>query len=91
MSIELQSTAEREAETRAFMLSSIAKSASVFSIAFFYGVFGTTFFEHLFYVWVAATLGNGGLASAPGMQKTVEILVGSVNVVADRPVEGGDF
>lgn len=47
---------EREAETRAFMLSSIAISTSVFSIAFFYGVFGTVFFEHLFYVWVASTV-----------------------------------
>ena len=49
-------TAEKEAETRAFMLSSIAISTSVFSIAFFYGVFGTIFFEHLFYVWVASTV-----------------------------------
>ncbi|MEL6619079.1 MAG: hypothetical protein AAFY39_05795 [Pseudomonadota bacterium] len=44
------------AEARAFMLSSIAISTSVFSIAFFYGVFGTIFFEHLFYVWVASTV-----------------------------------
>lgn len=49
-------TAEREAETRAFMLSAIAISTSVFSIAFFYGVFGTIFFEHVFYVWVASTV-----------------------------------
>ena len=56
MSTELQVTAEQEAETRAFMLSSIAISTSVFSIAFFYGVFGTIFFEHLFYVWVASTV-----------------------------------
>jgi hypothetical protein len=47
---------EREAETRAFMLSSIAISTSVFSVAFFYGVFGTIFFENLFYVWVASTV-----------------------------------
>ncbi len=53
-------TAEREAETRAFMLSSIAIATSVFSIAFFYGVFGTTFFENLFYVWVAPTVAMGG-------------------------------
>ena len=38
-----------------------------------------------------ATLGIGGLALALGAQKTVENLVGSVNVVADRPVEVGDF
>ena len=56
MSTEPQLTVEREAETRAFMLSSIAISASVFSIAFFYGVFGTIFFENLFYVWVASTV-----------------------------------
>ena len=49
-------TEEREAETRAFMLSCIAIATSVFSIAFFYGVFGTVFFEHLFYVWVASTV-----------------------------------
>ena len=46
---------EREAEIRAFVLSSIAISTSVFSVAFFYGVFGTIFFENLFYVWVAST------------------------------------
>ena len=49
-------TTETEAEARAFMLSSIAISSSVFGIAFFYGVFGTIFFEHLFYVWVASTV-----------------------------------
>lgn len=43
-------------EARAFMLSSIAISSGVFGIAFWYGVFGTVFFEHLFYVWVAATV-----------------------------------
>ncbi|MDJ0637615.1 MAG: hypothetical protein QNJ20_02175 [Paracoccaceae bacterium] len=49
-------TEEKEAETRAFMLSSIAIATTVFSIAFFYGVFGTIFFENLFYVWVASTV-----------------------------------
>lgn len=43
-------------EARAFMLSSIAIASGVFSIAFWYGVTGTVFFEHLFYVWVAATV-----------------------------------
>lgn len=47
---------QREAEIRAFMLSSIAIATSVFGIAFFYGVFGTIFFENLFYVWVASTV-----------------------------------
>ena len=56
MTTDVNTTAERDAETRAFMLSSIAISTSVFSIAFFYGVFGTVFFEHLFYVWVASTV-----------------------------------
>ena len=56
MSSEVTTTDEREAEIRAFMLSSIAISTSVFSIAFFYGVFGTIFFENLFYVWVASTV-----------------------------------
>ena len=56
MSTETISNAERDAEARAFMLSSIAISTSAFSIAFFYGAFGTIFFEHLFYVWIAATV-----------------------------------
>ncbi len=43
-------------EARAFVLSSIAISAGIFGIAFWYGVFGTVFFEHLLYVWVAATV-----------------------------------
>ena len=38
-----------------------------------------------------AALGLGGLALALGAQKTVENLVGSVTVVADRPVQVGDF
>ncbi len=38
-----------------------------------------------------AALGIGGLALALGAQKTVENLVGSVMVVADRPIQVGDF
>ncbi|MBU1254357.1 MAG: mechanosensitive ion channel family protein [Alphaproteobacteria bacterium] len=38
-----------------------------------------------------AALGIGGLALALGAQKTVENLVGSVTVIADKPVEVGDF
>lgn len=38
-----------------------------------------------------AALGVGGLALALGAQKTIENLVGSVVVVADRPVSVGDF
>ncbi|MGB7370545.1 mechanosensitive ion channel domain-containing protein [Erythrobacter sp.] len=38
-----------------------------------------------------AALGIGGLALALGAQKTIENLVGSVTVVADRPIEVGDF
>jgi len=38
-----------------------------------------------------AALGIGGLALALGAQKTVENLVGSVTVVADRPIQVGDF
>lgn len=38
-----------------------------------------------------AALGIGGIALALGAQKTVENLVGSVTVVADRPIEVGDF
>lgn len=38
-----------------------------------------------------AALGLGGLALALGAQKTVENLVGSVTVIADKPVQVGDF
>ncbi|MEC7930752.1 MAG: mechanosensitive ion channel family protein, partial [Pseudomonadota bacterium] len=38
-----------------------------------------------------AALGVGGIALALGAQKTVENLVGSVTVIADRPMEVGDF
>ena len=43
------------AEAKVFVISAIALSATVSSAAFWYGVFGTIFFERLFYVWVAAT------------------------------------
>jgi len=38
-----------------------------------------------------AALGIGGLALALGAQKTIENLVGSITVVADKPVRVGDF
>ena len=38
-----------------------------------------------------AALGIGGIALALGAQKTVENLVGSVTVIADTPVQVGDF
>ncbi len=38
-----------------------------------------------------AALGVGGLALAFGAQKTIENLIGSVVVVADRPVHVGDY
>ncbi len=38
-----------------------------------------------------AALGIGGLALALGAQKTIENLVGSVTLIADRPVQVGDF
>lgn len=38
-----------------------------------------------------AALGIGGIALALGAQKTIENLVGSITVVADRPVSVGDF
>lgn len=40
--------------------------------------------------WLAA-FGIGGLAIALGAQKTIEHLVGSVSLVADRPIRVGDF
>lgn len=45
-----------EQESRAFVLSAIALSAGIFPIAFWYGVFETIFFEHLFYVWIVSTV-----------------------------------
>ena len=44
-----------DAEARVFLLSAIALSASVFSVAFWFGVFGVVFFENLFSIWVIAT------------------------------------
>ncbi|MBT0666921.1 mechanosensitive ion channel family protein [Novosphingobium profundi] len=38
-----------------------------------------------------AALGIGGIALALGAQKTVENLVGSVSLIADKPVQIGDF
>ncbi|WP_229205937.1 mechanosensitive ion channel family protein [Duganella sp. Leaf126] len=38
-----------------------------------------------------AALGIGGIALALGAQKTVENLVGSVTLIADRPLQVGDF
>ena len=43
-------------EAKAFVLSCVALSVAAFNIAFWYGVFGTVFFEHLFYIWVVATV-----------------------------------
>lgn len=45
-----------EHEAKAFVLSAIALSAGIFPIAFWFGIFETVFFEHLFFVWVAATV-----------------------------------
>ena len=38
-----------------------------------------------------AALGIGGIALALGAQKTVENLVGSVTLIADKPIQVGDF
>ncbi|MDA4847017.1 hypothetical protein [Hoeflea poritis] len=46
----------RPEEARAFVLSAIVLSTGVFGVAFWYGVFGTVFFDQLFYVWVASTV-----------------------------------
>lgn len=52
-------------EARAFLLSSIVLSAAVFNIAFWYGVTGTVFFEHLFHIWIAATAALVATAFVP--------------------------
>jgi len=44
-----------KAEAKVFVISAIALSATVSNGAFWYGVFGTIFFTHLLYVWVAST------------------------------------
>lgn len=46
----------RGVEAKAFLLSSVALSAGMFNIAFWYGVFDTIFFEHLFFVWVVSVV-----------------------------------
>ncbi len=43
-------------EARAFVLAAVALATSVFGIAFWFGIFQTVFFEHLFYIWVASTV-----------------------------------
>ena len=43
------------AEAKVFVVSAIALSTTVSYIAFWYGVFGTIFFDYLLYVWIAAT------------------------------------
>ena len=43
------------AEAKVFVISAIVLSTTLSYIAFWYGVFGTIFFDYLFYVWIAAT------------------------------------
>jgi hypothetical protein len=43
------------AEAKVFFISAVVLSTTVCSVAFWYGVYGTVFFTHLLYVWVAAT------------------------------------
>ncbi len=43
-------------EAKVFLLSSTVLSSAVFNIAFWYGVSGTVFFEHLLHVWIVATV-----------------------------------
>ncbi len=43
-------------EARAFVLSAVALATGIFGIAFWFGIFQTVFFEHLFYIWVASTV-----------------------------------
>lgn len=52
----MQPTTISASEAKAFVLSAVALSASLFNIGFWYGVFDTIFFEHLFFIWVAATV-----------------------------------
>jgi len=43
------------AEAKVFVISAIVLSTTVSYLAFWYGVFGTIFFDYLLYVWIAAT------------------------------------
>lgn len=52
----LSDNAISEHEAKAFVLSAIALSVGIFPIAFWFGVFETVFFEHLFFVWVSSTV-----------------------------------
>ena len=52
-------------EAKAYLLSSIVLSAAVFNIAFWYGVSGTIFFEHLLHVWIVATVALAASALLP--------------------------
>jgi hypothetical protein len=43
------------AEAKVFVISAIVLSTTVSYIVFWYGVYGTIFFDYLLYVWIAAT------------------------------------
>ena len=62
---ELEGQKAAKHEAKAFLLSSIVLSAAVFNIAFWYGVSGTIFFEHLLHVWIVATVALAACAVLP--------------------------
>ena len=51
----LEDHAISRAEAKVFFISAMALSAAVSTSAFWFGVYGTIFFEELLYVWVAAS------------------------------------
>jgi hypothetical protein len=53
--VTLEDQAISRAEAKVFFISAMALSAAVSTSAFWFGVYGTIFFEKLLYVWVAAS------------------------------------
>jgi len=53
--VTLEDHAISRAEAKVFFISAMALSAAVSTSAFWFGVYGTIFFEKLLYVWVAAS------------------------------------
>ncbi len=61
-------------DAKAFLLSSIVLSGAVFKIAFWFGVSGTVFFEHLFHVWIAATVALAASVFVPHISALPQFL-----------------
>lgn len=84
-----RSSLKRNRPEQLSILGLLRKLAKVFMLILaFIIIFGNLGFDLTTGI---AALGIGGLALAFGAQKTIENLIGSVVVVADRPVHVGDY